>query len=349
MVFISDLLIFKGLCVSSKPKRPLHFCSSGNLIPFLLVVVTLCVFLSMNVETCSSVSDLVGTFRLVKRGMTYSAVLRRDANSRECGRLRLSVGSWLASNPSSRVLLFLNRSDFCPAMNLPDVLDVTFGRGRVLYVGLCRTNPGGIQYVNDWFAASVRLAPTSYLSLICGDDIVTAEWATAVVHLLDSIAAHFRPFITTPRWDVDANESAFSGMDYSAEHFNGDFRSIVKTVPHHPRTVGGIDIFTFNRLELPLNLDRFPDFLAGRPPWDNWLLAWANRCATTFSPLFDPPIYHFEHDGHLRSLEDPTVKYNYEVFENAGGGKDMYFQVKWYLKHGKLVPGPVPLGEWKDC
>ena len=58
-------------------------------------------------------------------------------------RTKLAISSWLASSTFSKVLLFVNRTEFDPSEKLPNELDQLFGRGRVIYGGQVKPVFGG--------------------------------------------------------------------------------------------------------------------------------------------------------------------------------------------------------------
>jgi hypothetical protein len=293
------------------------------------------------------------TTRFTGKGMTFSALLRPVRRLSECDRLRLSVGSWLASSPEARVILFIEQDRFCVESGLADWLDRRFGHARVSYAGPPEVNEQGMAYINKWFEATIRLTQTPYVSMMATDDIITTAWAEGVLWVLSSSARIQRPIVITPRWEVDVNESFFTNLNLSGEDLGNSFahqlESTLGRLRGRGQPLGGIEIFSFTLHDLPLNFSRFPPFLAGRPFWDTWLLEWCNRCSTTISFRFSLRVYHLDHPHTYRTKPDAGARHNRRLWNSLGHRAHLYNSVQWVVIGAQYKRGPIKSPNWSAC
>jgi hypothetical protein len=286
------------------------------------------------------------------KGMTFSALLRPKANVNECERLRLSVGSWLASSPHAHVILFADREPFCAEQGLPEAFDRLFGPGRVHYAGPPEVDSKKMALVNKWFETTIWDTMTPYVSMIGSDDIVTREWAESTIAALSSGVVE-RPVVITPRWDVHANESAFGHLSLDGNDLGRSFASqleaTMESLKMEPHVGDGIEVFSFSLCDPPVNFEKFPPFYAGRWWWDSWFLAWCNKCATTISHGFSRRVYHLDHRTSGPYARDSGTIQNMELSRRLGGWLARSSDVQWIVNGTDYVRGPVPDAQGSLC
>jgi hypothetical protein len=299
---------------------------------FLVVQVVWAVFGSVMVSP-------VSRFMLISQhaGMTFVSTPKELNSRRYCNRSRIAVGSWLASNEASRVILFVKRQDFCQIVGLPDDLDRSFGKGRVLYTGPTKANEFQIPYINSWFQDGARLSQTSYVSMINTDIMLSSDWYQVIVEILDSVGADFKPLIFSTRLNLRFPATNFDRLRFTPDHLLADIDEVMGAMDSDKYARGGIDIFTFYAKQPPVDLSLIPPFLMGRFFWDLGFVGWANQVCNTISTKFSPPIYHIKHKWRRVNRSESDVGYNFELVKANGGYELRADQSKWRLVNGKLV------------
>jgi hypothetical protein len=250
--------------------------------------------------------------------MTFVSIPRPLTNASECQRVRLAVSSWLASDWTTKVIMFINRREFCPEIKLADELDQLWGLGRVNYAGSTRCDPSGIPYINAWFQDGTRLSTTKYVSMINSDIILSSKWWRYCTDLMNQYSRRLKPLLCSPRMNVNFTLTALTKVRFCERFLLRDIDRLMKKLGPEPNRGGGVDIFTFLRSKPPIDLSRIPPFLMGRPVWDCWILGWSSRFCQTISTNFTPPIFHLNHESRNRDPKDPTVSYNERLGKRTG-------------------------------
>jgi hypothetical protein len=242
------------------------------------------------------------------------------------------------------VILFLKRNEFCAEEKIPDKLERIWGK-RIIYAGSPRSNDDGIPFIDSWFQDGVKLARTKYVSMINADIVLSAQWYPYIINLLESLAPPYRPFVFSPRLNVNFTDEAFAWVRLNNENVLKDVDKAVMQLRWERNDGGGVDIFTFARSKPPVDLDAIPPFLIGRPVWDFWVIGWSNEIADTISTDFTPPIYHLDHKSRNRNRADPTVRYNTKLGKRRGRFFAGVGSTKWLAVDGVLQANP----DWRKA
>jgi hypothetical protein len=286
---------------------------------------------------------VLGSFFLGSIAMTFVSVPKPTWDHATCMHRKVAVGSWLASDPDSRVILFIFREDFCQSQGVPDDLDDIFGVGRVIYAGELKSNGVGIPYVDMWFQMGVNLSQTKYVSIINTDIIISGSWLPAVIGLLESVGPSFRPLIFSPRIDVDVPDNFIDSLRFTKEDLSADIDTVMPSLGLLRHKKGGVDVFTFFTFDPPFDLRELLPFLIGRYAWDGWMIGLANGLCNTISMSWKPMIYHVNHIRYEKDGSDQMVEYNWNLGHTHGGYKFHVQSAKWLMKGGELVRNKGPM------
>jgi hypothetical protein len=261
--------------------------------------------------------------------MTFVSVPKVLTNDTQCLRMKLSVASWLGTDPTTKIILFTTRTEFGEWHGLPQELDVDFGYGRIFYAGSIKSNSEGIPFVDDWFERGVALAKSRYISMINSDILMSSDWYQMIMKILKCESDSFRPVVLSTRTDVDFPSSFYSNLRWNQSHLLNDIDTEMSKLPLEWHNLGGVDVFSFRTWEPPFDLGKFPPFLMGRPRWDGWLIGHANNVSDTIWTRFLPAVYHLNHDRVKPVLRDPTVRYNWNLSKSNGGYRFHPRTSKW--------------------
>jgi hypothetical protein len=113
-------------------------------------------------------------------------------------------------------------------------------------------------------------------------------------------------------------------------------RIILSSHPY-PHLDGGLDIFTYERANPPINLNLIPLFLVGRPAWDTWIAGWASSLCDVVSTNFSPPAFHLNHESRHASYQEDGAVYNLNLADRSNGFWTSSRHVKWIARKGLLV------------
>jgi hypothetical protein len=327
------LAIIGGVAVASFPRRKIE--SRKIRTGFLAWGVLLLVFFTDYEPECPEI-EFAAKDPLHKRGLTFVSVPRPLAQETECVRFRTAIASWLASHWSTKVVLFVNRSEFCFESRLADELDKIWGSDRIGYVGPCEGDSHGIPYIRSWFRDGARFATTEYVAMINSDIIVSSAWVWHTTEIFKRSVRKSKLFVVTPRHDVGVPFTAIESLYFCKDSFLLEVDQMVREYRPAQHDWGGMDIFTFYRPRPPINFSAMPPFLMGRPAWDLWLAGWANTLCETVSTTHIPPVYHLNHAVHHRSHTSWDVVYNLGLAIDKKGYFATTFHMKWYARNGEL-------------
>jgi len=173
----------------------------------------------------------------------------------------------------------------------------------------------GTPLLSDLFRQAQKKARFSIMTFINADIILPVNFLNAV----NIAAKRFNQFLLIGhRWDMDVNTVVDFQDSQAANHF---WESAANKSQKHPCT--GIDYFVFNK-GLWKSL---PDFIIGRPGYDNWLI-WNIR--RRLLPVIDASeIINAVHQNH---------DYNFHNVKNRKGrdtGNETKVNIK--LHKGKLL------------
>ena len=178
-----------------------------------------------------------------------------------------------------------------------------------------RCSKEGTPLLSDLFRQAQKKARFSIMTFINADIILPVNFLNAV----NIAAKRFNQFLLIGhRWDMDVNTVVDFQDSQAANHF---WESAANKSQKHPCT--GIDYFVFNK-GLWKSL---PDFIIGRPGYDNWLI-WNIR--RRLLPVIDASeIINAVHQNH---------DYNFHNVKNRKGrdtGNETKVNIK--LHKGKLL------------
>lgn len=166
-----------------------------------------------------------------------------------------ALRSWLQLVPRPEIILFGKDEG---------VADVAV-RHRLRHAPGIRCSPTGTPLVSHAFEMAQELAGGELLCYLNADIILFQDFMGAVEQLRPAM---YPVLLVGRRWDFPV----WTEIDFSRGDWSGELLAKVKAkgVMHQ---CTGIDYFAFNR---GLYRD-LPDFLVGRPGWDNWFLWYAKE------------------------------------------------------------------------
>jgi hypothetical protein len=265
--------------------------------------------------------------------MTFISVPKPEDHLYGCVRLKLAFASWLGSDASSRVILLMNRSDFCSSLGFAEELDMAFGAGRIRYGGPCLSDAQGVPYVNMWFKNGMELCQTGLISFINSDIVLSATWLSTVSCLLRLNGSAWKPIIMSSRLDVAFDDHEFDRIRFTAEFLMKDIEKAMNGFEKRKYDKGGVDVISFYASRPPFNVSEIPPFLMGRFWWDSWFIYWAVKNANPILIDFDPPVYHLNHSPNLH--RGPQWKRNLRLM-NRYGMWHCPWHIRWVYNNGEL-------------
>lgn len=167
---------------------------------------------------------------------------------------RNALLSWQRIHPDAEILLF--GDDVGAAEACRDL--------AICHVPQVRRNAHGTKFLASIYDQAQELARHDLLCHVNCDILLFEDFRDA----LQRVATRSHKFLMSGRrWDVDIREPiAFDTPDWSAQARELAHRTNRQRPPHW------IDYFAFRK---GLYLHKIPEFVIGRPGWDNWLLWFA--------------------------------------------------------------------------
>ena len=269
--------------------------------------------------------------------MTYVSVPRCIKNQDTYIKYKLAISSWLSSSPSARVILFINKTEF--HSDLPSELDALFGPDRVLYANYLRSDSQNVPYLDQWFEQGINLCQTKYITFINTDILLSSSWFPMIKKIFNLFETKFpnkKPFIIGERIDFDFQMENMKYIRFSQKSFLKDIDQMVKKSPNSLHSMYGMDTFTFMADDPPFPVTKFPPYLIGRYNWDNWFIGWLNTIADTITLLYDPPVYHINHNRHDFNINVSRVAVNHFLKKANNNYFGSNGDVKWQIQNGYL-------------
>lgn len=215
--------------------------------------------------------DMFTIFAIPKAFRGHTGVIQRNA-----------IRSWTRLQPPPEILLFGNDEgavEYAAELGIRSIPEV-------------RRNELGTPFISDIFRASQQRSSNDILVYCNSDIILMQDFADAVRRL------HLPRFIAAgQRWDLDITE-LLNFQDGWSDALR--LRIERERVLHSPE---GMDYFVFTRGLLA----DMPEFLVGRPAWDNWIVFHARQASI---PLIDMTeavtVVHQNHDySHIKHRDGP--------------------------------------------
>jgi hypothetical protein len=137
--------------------------------------------------------------------------------------------------------------------------------------------------------------------------------------------------------DVDTSVSALFDLHFCRRSALYEIEAMLEG--RHPmrRRRGGLDIFTYDRVNPPLNLTLIPPFLIGRPVWDVWIAGWASSICEVVANDFTTAVFHLNHRVHHNAKAKWDVAYNHKLSIANKGFFASSQSTKWIAKNGSLI------------
>jgi len=214
---------------------------------------------------------------------------------------RNAIRSWQRLHPGVEVILF--GDDQGAAEACQDL--------GVLHIKKVKRNRFGTKYLADIYDQAQEAARHDVLCYVNCDILLMSDFRRAV----DSVSKLCGRFLLAGRrWDVDIREP----WDYQAPDWEERLRALARQT-NRQRPRHWIDYFVFPR---GLYYRRVPEFLIGRPGWDNWLLWYARSSGATLvdaSPMVcavhQDHDYSYHPDGEKGVWEGEEALENYRLLD----------------------------------
>lgn len=214
---------------------------------------------------------------------------------------RNALRSWQRIDPDVEILLFgddAGAAEACRELGIRHVPNV-------------RRNAHGTKYLASIYDQAQELARHNLLCHVNCDILLLEDFRNA----LQRVAAQSDRFLMSGRrWDVDIREPvSFTDPEWSSKVRELALRTNRQRPPHW------IDYFAFRK---GLFQRQIPEFVIGRPGWDNWLLWFARSSGATVvdasavvCAVHQNHDYGYHPDGEKGVWEGEEAQQNYKLLE----------------------------------
>lgn len=164
-----------------------------------------------------------------------------------------ALRSWKQLHPEVEILVFgddVGAAEACRELGIRHVPNI-------------RKNPHGTKYLASMYGQAGQLARHELLCHVNCDILLLEDFREAVQTIAQTSS---RFLMAGRRWDVDIREP----LDFSTEDWRERVRNLALQT-NQQRPPQWIDYFVFRRGLF----QQIPEFVIGRPGWDNWLLWYA--------------------------------------------------------------------------
>jgi hypothetical protein len=243
--------------------------------------------------------------------LTFVSVLFAPERPDQCRKFKLCIASWLAASSNTRVLLFMNGSDF-RARGLLLELELAFGRSRIAFAGRPPIGPGDLPFVRPLFAGAIALAKTRYVCVINGDIALSGGWMERVSGVVTAMRRAGRnPVVIGQRRDFDLRVSDFERiLRFARADLLSKVDEVVESSPHKNYFPDGVDWFVFSAVNPPFNVSVIPDFIIRVYHSDACLTGWLTNVTDTVSIRLDSPVYDI---NHVKVIPPELADYNWKL------------------------------------
>lgn len=217
---------------------------------------------------------------------------------------RNALRSWQQTHPDAEILLF---GDDAGAAEVCQEL-------RIRHVPNVRKNRFGTKYLASIYDQAQELARHDLLCHVNCDILLLDDFPRAVQRVVNSSESFL---MAGKRWDVDVREP----LDFE----NPAWREEVKQLAVHTnrqRPSQWIDYFVFRK---GFFHKQIPEFVIGRPGWDNWLLWYARHsgaelidASAVIRAVHQNHDYGYHPEGEKGVWEGEEAQENYLLLEGHG-------------------------------
>jgi hypothetical protein len=238
---------------------------------------------------------------------------------------RNALHSWKCLHPDVEVILVGDEegaAEVCRELGIRHVREV-------------RRNGYGTKYLASIFDQAQKLASHDILCYANCDILLLSDFRRAV-QTVSSIEKDF--LLAGRRWDVDIK----APLDFQRKGWENAVRHLAFQT-NRQRPAQWIDYFVFPK---GLYYQKAPEFVIGRPGWDNWLIWYALSVRAVVVDLSrDVCVVHQNHDYSYHPQGEPGVwqgaeaQENYRLLENGRKFRTLRSAV-YRLQSGRLRANP---------
>jgi hypothetical protein len=212
---------------------------------------------------------------------------------------RNAILSWKRAYPEADIILIgddLGTAKVCRELGLVHVKKVN-------------RNQFGTKYLASVYDSAQEMARHGLLCYVNCDIVLMDDFRTAV-----GVVARARDkfLMAGRRWDVDLRDA----LDFKRPLWGDDLRHLAVTTSRQ-RPAQWIDYFVFSK---GLFYRKIPEFLIGRPGWDNWLLWFARDsgvpivdASESVCAIHQNHDYSYHPDGEKGVWEGEEAQDNYRL------------------------------------
>lgn len=239
---------------------------------------------------------------------------------------RNALQSWKSLHPEVEVILFGNEENaaaVCRELGIRHVPEV-------------RRNGYGTKYLAGIFDQAQEVATHDVLCYANCDIILTSDFRRAV----ESVASLHKDYLLAGRrWDVDIQAL----LDFRRPGWEDAVRYLARQT-NCRRPAQWIDYFVFSK---GLYYKKIPEFVIGRPGWDNWLIWFALSINAPVIDLSrDVCAVHQDHDysyhpeGERGVWQGEEAQQNYRLLDNGRKFRTLE-SASYLLDSGRLRRNPL--------
>jgi hypothetical protein len=214
---------------------------------------------------------------------------------------RNALRSWQRVHPDAEIILFgddAGAAEVCRELSIRHVPQV-------------RKNRYATKYLAGIYGQAQELARHDILCHVNCDILLLDDFGAA----LPSVARQFEAFLMAGRrWDVDIREP----LDFNRSDWPAQVRDLALRT-NRQRPAQWIDYFAFRK---GLFRERIPEFVIGRPGWDNWLLWFARSsgaalvdASAVVCAVHQNHDYGYHPEGEKGVWEGEEAQENYKLLE----------------------------------
>ena len=168
---------------------------------------------------------------------------------------------------------------------------------NAIHIPNVKTSSNGVPYLSDLFSKADEVSSNQTLTFINADIILPINFLKPIKSIDEKLK---RFLIVGYRWDIDITKKInFNNFNYNEVLWS----KLIKKAKRHSSS--GIDYFMFKKNTFP----NLPNFVVGRPGYDNWLIWNARR---RLIPVIDisktVKVLHQNHHFNFHNLKkDPKI------------------------------------------